>query len=295
MKAAIPADLKQDLPQNQWGKILSVTPVVMTVVATLLAGLASSEMTRAQYERAYGAQLQSKAGDQWGYFQAKKLRGAMQRTSMDQLRATADIRPLDGSRLSGDAGAPVLAALVSGKVSAVPGGPQADPAIVASITAVEGNRPEPEIADLLDHVTDASLAGALAKARDDVAAFDAAIKPVGDGIDRIEETVAPDDKALHRDVAFARIRYNANRYDLEARMNQSVANILELQVRKANIAAEHHHRRSGKFFLGMLGAQAAVIVSTLAVAARKRNFMWTIAAVVGVAAVAFAVYVYIKV
>ena len=45
MKTEIPDALKQGVPQTMWGKILVSTPVVMTVVATLLAGLASSEMT----------------------------------------------------------------------------------------------------------------------------------------------------------------------------------------------------------------------------------------------------------
>ena len=45
MKNQIPDELKKDLPENFWGKVLGFTPVVMAVVATLLAGLASSEMT----------------------------------------------------------------------------------------------------------------------------------------------------------------------------------------------------------------------------------------------------------
>jgi hypothetical protein len=43
----------------------------------------------------------------------------------------------------------------------------------------------------------------------------------------------------------------------------------------------------------MLAAQTGVIVSTLAIAARKRNLLWTIAAIAGAIAVAFAVYVYL--
>ena len=76
MKVTIPDELKRDIPQTGWGKILSATPIVMTVIATLLAGLASSEMTRAQYDRSLAAQQQSKAGDQWSFFQAKRLRSA---------------------------------------------------------------------------------------------------------------------------------------------------------------------------------------------------------------------------
>ena len=45
----------------------------------------------------------------------------------------------------------------------------------------------------------------------------------------------------------------------------------------------------------MLAAQAAVIVSTLAMAARQRNLLWTLAAVAGIAAIIFAIYVYLRV
>jgi hypothetical protein len=67
MKVQIPEALKSDVPQNKFGKMLAATPVVMAVIATMLAGLASSEMTRAQYDRALAAQQQSKAGDQWSF------------------------------------------------------------------------------------------------------------------------------------------------------------------------------------------------------------------------------------
>src|SRR5437763_1287777 len=70
----------------------------MTIVATLLAGLASSEMTRAQYDRSLAAQQQSKAGDQWSYFQAKRLRGGMQRSTLDILQATSPVRPFNFSQ-----------------------------------------------------------------------------------------------------------------------------------------------------------------------------------------------------
>jgi hypothetical protein len=92
-KLQLPDALKADVPQTKWGKILTATPVIMTVVATALAGLASSEMTRAQYARSLAAQQQSKAGDQWSFFQAKRLRGAMQRSTLDVLQSTTDLHP----------------------------------------------------------------------------------------------------------------------------------------------------------------------------------------------------------
>ena len=42
-------------------------------------------------------------------------------------------------------------------------------------------------------------------------------------------------------------------------------------------------------------AQAAVIVSTFAIAARQRSFLWSVAAVAGIAAIIFAIYVYLRV
>src|ERR1700722_12785898 len=109
-KVEIPEQLKSELPQNKWGKILGLTPIVMTVIATMLAGLASSEMTRAQYDRSLAAQLQSKAGDQWSYYQAKKLRSALAHNTLDLLAATSEVMPLDTAALP-NADAATVAAL----------------------------------------------------------------------------------------------------------------------------------------------------------------------------------------
>src|SRR5690349_18380443 len=95
MKVTIPDELKKDVPLTTFGKILSATPVVMAVVATMLAGLASSEMTRAQYDRSLAAQQQSKAGDQWSFFQAKRLRGAYQQNTADLLQSIAEVHAVE--------------------------------------------------------------------------------------------------------------------------------------------------------------------------------------------------------
>src|SRR5487761_2691878 len=100
--------LKAGLPPTKWGKILAATPVVMAVIATMLAGLASSEMTKAQYDRSFAAQLQSKAGDQWSYYQAKKLRGAVARNTLDLLAATVEIQPFTMAILARPDTAPLL-------------------------------------------------------------------------------------------------------------------------------------------------------------------------------------------
>ena len=280
MKVAIPEELKKDMPQSNWGKILSATPVVMTVIATLLAGLATSEMTRAQYDRALGAQLQSKAGDQWGYFQAKKLRSALQRNSFELLRATTDVRPLDNSALEK---IPSLAA------------PARDAHVQIALAALAADKPETELAADLKSVDNNALAAALQAAREQVRDFDAALAPANQVVAQLEKSLPAGDQSARRNLTAAEMLFSSARYDAEAALNQNIGYLLELQVRNANLSAERHHRRSQEFFFGMLAAQAGVIISTFAMAARQRNLLWTLAAFAGVAAVAFAIYVYLRV
>jgi len=280
MKTTIPEELKKDMPPTPWGKILTATPVIMTVIATLLAGLASSEMTRAQYDRALGAQLQSKAGDQWSYFQAKKLRGAIQHNSLELLQATTDVHPTEN---------PVLEKIPS--VAA----PALDANLQAALDVVSAEKPETDVTAAVKQVDAKALAAALQAARDQARDFDTALAPANQAIAQLEKSLPAGDKSAARDLTAAKMRFNAARYDAEAGLNQNIAYLLELQVRKANILAERHHARSTRFFFGMLAAQAAVIVSTLAMAARQRNLLWTLAAAAGIAAILFAIYVYLRV
>jgi hypothetical protein len=295
MKTEIPDELKADVPPSLWGKILSATPVIMTVIATLLAGLASSEMTRAQYDRAYAAQLQSKAGDQWNYFQAKKLRGAIQRNSLELLRATsasaslnpAAVQPAGASnKMAFDAANQLLA-------SAEKPLPLSGP-VKPAFDALNDDKPESEVTELLKNVNARSLDEALKLAKDRTREFDAKLDGITSDLDQTEQRLSSNPAQAH-DFLLWQMDFNARRYEVEARLNQAVAYVYELQVRKSNLSAERHHTRSQKFFFGMLAAQAAVIIATLALAARKRSLLWSLAAGAGIAAVLFAIYVYLYV
>ena len=292
-KIQIPDELKQDLPPSKWSKILVATPIVMTVIATMLAGLASSEMTKAQYDRSLAAQLQSKAGDQWSYFQAKKLRSAVARNTLDLLAATAEIQPLDPTTLV-KADAVTVAALVKNELPAAVPAKFEEP-VKAALDAVENSKPEPEIAAMVAKIKPAALATALNAAHEAALAFDTAAKSINKASDKFDEALMAGDKNVFRSFSAARLRYTAARYDTEARLNQAVAGVYELQVRQNNFTAERHHRRSGKFFYGMLAAQMAVIISTFSIAARQKSFLWSLAAAAGMAAVSFSLYVYLYV
>jgi hypothetical protein len=265
----------------------------MTVIATMLAGLASSEMTKAQYDRSLAAQLQSKAGDQWSYYQAKKLRSAVARNSLDLLAATSEFAPLAASALP-QADAATMAALTRNeRLEAQP--PKFGSQVQAALDCLENSRPEVEVAAALAKVKPAALAAALRAAQDATTAFDNAVRPVSKSVDKLEETLIMGDKNTFRSFTVAKLKYVSARYDEESRLNMTVANIFELQVRQNNYSAEEHHQRSGQFFFGMLAAQLGVIVSTFAIAARQKNFLWSLAAAAGAVAVGFSVYVYLYV
>jgi hypothetical protein len=72
--------------RSTWDVVLTSTPVALTVIATILAGLSSGEMTRAQYHRSLAAQYQSKTSDEWAYFQAKKARATLSSATANQMR-----------------------------------------------------------------------------------------------------------------------------------------------------------------------------------------------------------------
>ena len=79
--ATPPVDANASEPEKKktlFDIVLTATPVILTVVATFLIGQSTSEMTRAQYYRSVASQNQSKAGDQWALFQAKRIRGQSQ-------------------------------------------------------------------------------------------------------------------------------------------------------------------------------------------------------------------------
>jgi hypothetical protein len=303
MKTQIPENLKAELPQNRWGKVLGMTPIIMTVIATLLAGIASSEMTHAQYDRSLAAQLQSRAGDQWGYFQAKKLRGSLQQNTLELLQATLAVPALDArvfqialGKLQAPAPDETLAALVKTQLPAVPAGPGIAPNVQAALDAVAAGKPEADVQAALHQVTDADLEAAMTEAKNQAQAFDTAVKPVSANLDRLAKILGQPaaDRAMVQSFTAAHLRFGAALYDSQARLNQVIGYIFELQVRKSNASAERHHQRSGRFFYGMLAAQMGVVISTFAIAARQKNLLWSLAAAAGLLAVSFSAWVFVR-
>jgi hypothetical protein len=208
-----------------------------------------------------------------------------------------------------------------------------DPAIEEAITAISERRSEEEINKLVAKVSDKLLASAMDAAEKDAQAFDDAVKPIGKTIDQVgvfvnhhaalaetflsdltseqpsantndakeregaaaaaEAQVSRAAEKLHGSFAAARDRFNANRYRRDADYNQRIAYLHEVQVHKSSVSADRHRERSMHFFFGMLGAQAGVAISSIALAAKLRSVLWSLAGILGLAALAFSCYVYL--
>src|SRR5262245_41319756 len=88
-----------DKPSSLLERLIAATPVVLSIIATILAGLSSRELVLAQYYRSFATQSQSKAGDQWGFFQAKRIRETTLRATLDLLEAVTPPEKVTPQRL----------------------------------------------------------------------------------------------------------------------------------------------------------------------------------------------------
>jgi hypothetical protein len=369
--------------KGAWEVVFTSTPVVLTVLATILAGLSNSEMTQAQYHRSLAAQYQSKVGDQWAFFQAKKIRSTQLESTAEQLHATGKMDAGQVKALAHQVSAALERAAnearkadeAAGLAKPATGDPAEDPvkrvhkleqqlvmeidnpesakafsfvssgkqpevadqssnddeAIKNVLTALQTGESDADISKLALKVKDEPMRKALTVAQQNAKRFDDASSPIEKTLDRINKTAgelaaiadhavagptsdpsdstkgvkeretanAAEERArqaaerLHRNMCAARDRYNANRLRQDGVYNQQIAWLYEIQVHKSDADAARHRERSMHFFIGMLGAQAGVAISSMALAARRKSVLWGLAGLLGLAAVVFSGYVYL--
>jgi hypothetical protein len=415
---------------------LTATPIVLTVVATALAGLSTSEMTLAQYHRSLAAQNQSKASDQWGFFQAKRLRGTGMEEGFDALpprskssrgvqprrleaashqftralqeaerqaaglekglggmrvpqgtsRPPVDPKKVDtqGLRKHGtqdeSAAEPVRQAdaqlqqaaqqctreaestekMLKQKMAdpetrsafAFLSGdqlPQVDdvtldqPTIDQAVQSISDRVKESELMPILRRISEDDLHRAIDTAEGNARRFESAGKPVGKTLEEIgrivreqiaragdfHEAVAdyrmvleearpaldakawkqtqPLDASLEKSDAavqaaaeeldnlfkMGRYSYTARRQKRESDYHLKTAGLYEVQVHLNSLTSDRHRTRSKLFFFGMLAAQAGVTIASLSLAVQKRNVLWALAGLAGIAAVTFSGWVYL--
>jgi hypothetical protein len=327
-------------------------------------------MTRAQYYRSMAAQNQAKAADQWGFFQAKRLRATEAQSALDLLHAAAHPVRMEPTSLRGAsqrlAGAMVAAeseASVADKIKALAdqtaaldrdlqailNGPASAPAFAApqslwasledrvigdkdifdAMNAIDAHKTEAAMAPLLKRITAKTMEDAHGVVDANAEAFDQVSKGPSAVLEKLHAifsvqadlaselvrlaTGAPlggdrastsqpasvivmaqrEIDAAFADVAAARFRYAAARYEREAKYNSLAGQLYEVEVHQSSVTSEWHRNRSSEFFYGMLAAQAGVTIATLALAVQRRSILWSFGAAAGIAAISFSAYVYL--
>jgi hypothetical protein len=344
---------KPAVPPGLWGSILTTTPIVLTILATLFAGLSSSEMTQSMYYRSLAAQHQSKAGDQWGFFQAKRLRGTnleMTNQLLQSLVHSDDFDPaqvdatcaemlrlLENSTDTRAQEAATKIQTIRGKLAALlaedttrssfpyltgEGVPKVETrtldnqgareAIAAVTEAIHQRKTEAETASLVAPLNPSDIEAATRLAEEDADRFDKACDPVNKTLGKLRTLfgeLAAAIKPLRSTPALSRVveladqlnnsfntaalDFGARRYRREADLNLRAAEMYEVRVRRSSVASDRHRERSKHFFYCMLLAQGGVTIASLALARTQRNLLWLVAAVAGVVALGFSMYVYL--
>ncbi len=396
-----PSKPEQSPPAKKsgWEAVLTATPVVLTVVATILAGLSTSEMTLGQYHRSLAAQNQSKASDQWGFFQAKRLRGTAMENAFDLLPPKARPNKIEASDLE-DASRQFTSTVQGGMKELTIGGsakaktkridddlqdvkklmmpqvPDLDALdmldqqlqnklaraeirdafeylttnslpeveddkfenadINSASQAITNRAEEKELDSILRRIQPGDLQRAIDTAEKNAMRFEEAGKPVGKSLDEVGDIInrqvsvaAKFHRAvrLMRDIVgkkssseyqsaikaldqsdaavqtaaeeldhlfkAGRFSYTARRQRRESDYHLKTAGLYEVQVRLNSYTSDRHRTRSKLFFFGMLAAQAGVTIASLSLAVHKRNILWALAGLAGLAAVTFSGYVYL--
>ncbi len=277
-------DTPPDEPKSTFDRVITATPIVLTVVATIFAGLSGSEMNLAMYWRSVAAQDQSKAGSQWAFAGFKRDRSLILQGQTRTLLAAADRGPATAADF-----APFAA-----------GVPDADKA-VAWLTG--GGPPKPESAPRVPHPPGES--GTRADVDDDIRAaeatadaFDKSNGPVlkaADALDRAALERRAGDRPTALAVQAARADLDHRRYLIEARLNQDLGRLHEVRVTLSEAESDRHRIKSKNFFYVMLVAQAGVTVASVALAQRKKSLFWVLASLAGAVAILCGVYVYLAI
>jgi hypothetical protein len=413
-----PAPAKSDTsaaaPQkNSFETVITLTPVVLTVLATVLAGRSVGEMTQAQYHRSVAGQNQSKVGDQWAFFQAKKIRATEMEMTTDRIpisfkpaklepyhlqvcnerlqSALADARdrartleeaaksskdsrlqdalnrflnPDVDKKKAQDGAQEKLIALLKledeklGNKATVKQSvfayldfdpknmpqPEAksrdqetqdavnDPDIKKMSDAIIHRDPEDQIAELAKGIRIERLKLAIDDAELKAQAFSDYCKAnYSDTLDDLDRWISseakvsadchlaaliagnaqgsdlkgPASRFVEADATVqtaaqqlndlfksAAHDFNQRRYSMEAANNQKTAQLYEVQVHHSSMLSDNHLERSKMFSYAMMGTQAGVAIASLALAARRKSMLWLLAALLGVAALAYSAWVF---
>lgn len=283
MSEPAPAEPKKSL----FEKLGAGLPVGITALATVLAGLSTGELNRAMLWRSNAAQDQAKANGQWSLAGFKRDRALICDTTADTLRAGDSYRePSAITRTEESVGVKRVMEWLRG----VGDPPADDPAVRAVLKAVREQQPESEVLKIARTVDEQKLQAEIAAAVKQEVEIEEHYRTEADAARSAMVTASKADKA---GTTAARYEVDGRRYRAESTANQWVGFLLEVRVKHSTEESDRHRHRSENFFFAMLVAQVGGVVSSLALARKRKSVLWLLAGIAGLAAVAFGAFVYL--
>jgi hypothetical protein len=306
----------EDEPKGLLDKLGAALPIALTAIATAFAGMSTSELQQAMFWRSAAAQDQAKATNQWTLAGFKRDRSLTMQSTAATLRAQAGYPDLglDREPRASGTGATNNPTDSQGLDWLQGKGPPpaklqevADGNLKELLRAIRERDPEEEILKKARMVPQAGINHTIDDAEKAVEQIDREWDPVVKAAtkyvqDRVKSAagVKPDDKkgragaTTHATgLQAALFEMEQRRYRAEATLNQGIGFLYEARVKVSTAESDRHRERSKNFFYAMLVGQIGAVISSLALARKRKSALWLLAGLSGVVAVAIGAYVYI--
>ena len=308
MSNASPADEpKADEPKSLFDKVGAALPVGLTALATVFAGMSTGALQQAMYWKSQAAQDQSKATNQWTLAGFKRDRALTMQAAAAQLRAISGYAPATFPTPSaGDSPQAKAVGWLTEAKGARAGPPPAnlpeltDPDVKALRDAIQRRESEAELLRLAAKVNHQTINKAVDDAEKANERIDKEWDPVvkaAAGLVRAQGAIKPGDPLAAKKATAATAAQAAGfeleerRYRAESRLNQGIGYLYEVRTKVSSAESDKHRRKSQTLFIAMLVAQIGAVVSSLALARKKKSVLWLFAATAGLVALGVGGYV----
>jgi hypothetical protein len=291
-------------------KMGAALPIGLTALATVFAGMSTGALQQAMYWKSQAAQDQSKATNQWTLAGFKVDRSLVMQTAAAQLWFSAGGKKAEFAPNPNDAAEKAAAEWLAGK------GPPAAHRRGASSKDREGRVGLPDITqeplkELLEMIRKRAPEDDLLRKASHIKIDD--INKVIDEAEAANETItegewgpiiaaarklAADarknaDPAKSAAIQAAQFEMEQRRYRTEATLNQEIGIVYEARVKISSAESDKHRKKSQTLFIAMLVAQIGGVISSLALARKKKSALWLFAGAAGLVAIGFGGYVLI--
>jgi hypothetical protein len=310
MSDATDAAPRPEEPKGLIEKIGAALPIGLTALATVFAGMSTGALQQAMYWKSQSAQDQAKATNQWTLAGFKVDRSLVMQTAAAQILVSAGGgKQVEFSPNPNDATEKTAAEWLKGK------GPPGAYRRGASPGSREGRVGLPDITseslkELLDLIRkrapeDEILRKATRVRLDEInkaidtaeAANEKITESDWDPVVSAARKLASEarkkgaDPAKNAAIQAAQFEMEQRRYRSEATLNQEIGFLYEARVKVTSAESDKHRRKSQTLFIAMLVAQVGSVVSSLALARKKKSALWLFAATAGLVAIGFGGYV----